>query len=123
MAVGFEFAAEFAEIVNFAVVNHREGASFVPYRLATSGQIHNTEASHACDNGRRDKNSFFIRPAMDHGSHHPADDRLAGLFRLDSDSSADSTHGLPRPCLSAMGNAPSASEKLKNYIAKTVSLG
>src|SRR5579864_8515206 len=104
MAERFKFAAELAKIVNFPVVNHRQRPGLVPDWLAAARQINNAQALHTDREKWRDESSFFIRAAMDHAGHHPANSRFAGLLQLDSDGAANSAHGLPQSFRSAMGD-------------------
>ena len=87
-----ELRAKFAEIVDFSIVNNRDGFVFVPDGLAATGQIHDAQPAHAGGNGRGEQDAFFIWAAMDHGGHHAADDGFAGLARLNSDNAANSAH-------------------------------
>ena len=77
-----QFLAQFAEIVNFAVVDDGERAGFVPNGLRTARKINDAEAAGTCDDGRGDENSFFIGAAMNDGGEHAADDRLAIYLRV-----------------------------------------
>ncbi len=77
VALGFEFLAQFAEIVNFAVEDDRERAGFVPDGLRAAGKIDDAEAPRADDDGRGDEKSFFIGAAMDDRREHAAYDGLA----------------------------------------------
>ena len=97
MALVLQFLAQFAEIVNFAVVDDGERAGFVPNGLRTAGKINDAEAPGAGDDGRSDENSFFIGAAMHDGGEHAANHNLARFFRINSDRAANSTHRIVSP--------------------------
>ena len=94
VAFVFQFLAQFAEIVNFAVVDDGKRTGFVPDGLRTAGKINDAEAARASDYGWGDENSLFIGAAMNDGGEHAADDGLGISLRVYSDGAADSAHGI-----------------------------
>ncbi len=97
VALGFEFLAQFAEIVNFSVEDDGERAGFVPDGLRAAGKIDDAEAPRANDNGRGGEKTFFIGTAMNDRIEHAADYGLAILLRVQSDNTTNSAHGSNSP--------------------------
>ena len=82
VALGFQLAAQLAEIVDFAVVDHGERAGLVPNGLRTAGKINDAEATRAGDDGRCDQNSFLIGAAVNDGCEHAADNGFTVSLRV-----------------------------------------
>ena len=92
VAGSFQLLAQFAEIINFAVVDNGERAGLVPNGLGATGKINDAETAGGGHDGRRDENSLFIGAAMNDGGKHAADERLAGFIGVEADGTANSTH-------------------------------
>jgi len=76
VALGFEFLAQLAKIVNFSVEDDRERAGFIPDGLRAAGKIDDAKAPRADDDWWGGEKSFFIRAAMDNRREHTAYDGL-----------------------------------------------
>jgi hypothetical protein len=94
MAEGLEFGAQLAEIIDFPVVKNRDGAGFVPNRLAAAWKIDDAEPAHSHGGARRDEQTLVIRPAMHERGQHAAHGGFTRRGRLNSDGAANSAHAV-----------------------------
>src|SRR2546422_6963896 len=80
MPGGLQGAAQFAEVVDFAVADDGDVARFIKNGLSPAGKVNDAQTAHAerragCACGG-DEQAFAVRSAMRHGRHHSADKRF-----------------------------------------------
>src|ERR1700733_9174673 len=92
MAGSGEFVTQFAKIVDFAVVEDREGFGLVPDGLAATCEVDDAQTASAGGETGRDARTFFIRTAMENRREHLAKNRGAPVGRFHSDDAANSAH-------------------------------
>src|SRR5262249_28697533 len=89
----FEFLAQFAEVVDFAVENRPDRPVFVKDRLMPACRIDDAQAPHSQAAAALCEHAFIVRATVHHRLAHAAD-----CFRIDAlaprDNSSDSAHGL-----------------------------
>jgi hypothetical protein len=84
--------AQFAEIIDFAVVDDSDRAGLVPDGLRATGQINDAEPPRAGHDRRSNEDPLFIGAAMNDGGEHSPDYGFAVFLGVKSDGTANSTH-------------------------------
>src|ERR1700691_1632714 len=84
-------------VVDFTVENNPDRTVFIAEGLVSGCQIHNAEPSHADPDGTIGIDSLVVRPAMDHGTAHPAESLGLTPTASELHDPSDATHVLALP--------------------------